>query len=396
MRAVYTAIAVIGIALPGARAFGDDALPQPMDPDHPVMCLRDASELVWRIQCDPQTKRCLYAPNEELDEAGHRVKPLERARTCELDVPFDRTKMEADGFTFLPARVDAPYGWMRDEHQRVYQINFDLRKRLYVGVAYTPQKVLDNPLQSTRTSVDFGLFIYNHLSDGETKSPTMHRLRLFEGQVHMQPFSAEFVMAHYDMSHKFLDPLLRITTFVGTPRRHDLVLDLGTWGEVGNLELHKTPLGNSQLWRHATAQVTIDLWQSADLSSFARLRTGLGLEGQRDDVNGYRTAITESSAFDIDWVLDPEGFNNVRFLLSHEVPRYFTPTETTGKFVQRFKAQLQYERIILAINDQPLSLDLAAGGEKRDDLPGVPNVWAFVFDAGLRFSLWAPPRLPHS
>lgn len=396
MRAVYTAIAVIGFAWPGARAFGDDALPQAMDPDHPVMCLRDASELVWRIQCDPHSKQCLYAPDEELDEAGHRAKPLERARLCELDVPFDRKKMEADGYTFVPARVDAPYGWMRDEHQRVYQINFDLRKRLYVGVAYTPQKVLDNPLQSTRTSVDFGLFVYNHLVDGDTRSPTMHRLRLFEGQVHMQPFSAEFVMAHYDLSHKFLDPLLRITTFVGTPRRHDLVLDLGTWGEVGNLELHKTPMGNSQLWRHATAQVTIDLWQSADLSSFARIRTGLGLEGQRDDVNGYRTAITESSAFDIDWVLDPEGFNNVRFLLSHEVPRYFTPTETTGKFVQRFKAQLQYERIILAINDQPLSLNLAAGGEKRDDLPGVPDVWAFVFDAGLRFSLWAPPRLPHS
>ena len=71
--------------------------------------------------------------------------------------------------------------------------------------------------------------------------------------------------------------------------------------------------------------------------------------------------------------------------------------ETTGKFVQRFKAQLEYERVILAINDQPLSLHVAAGGEKRDDLPGVPNVWAFVFDTGLRFSLWAPPRLaPHS
>lgn len=397
MRAVYTAIAVIGIVLPGARAFADDALPRAMDPDHPVMCLRDASDLVWRIQCDNKTKQCLYAPNEELDEMGHRVKPLERARTCELDVPFDRKKMEADGFAFIPAIVDAPYGWMRDEHQRVYQINFDLRKRLYVGVAYTPQKILDNPLQSTRTSVDFGLFVYNHLSNEDSKAPTMHRLRLFEGQVHMQAFSAEFVMAHYDMSHKFLDPLLRITTFVGTPRRHDMVLDLGTWGEVGNLELHKTPMGNSQLWRHATAQVTIDLWQSADLSSFARIRTGLGLEGQRDDVNGYRTAITESSAFDLDWVLDPEGFNNVRFLLSHEVPRYFTATETTGKFVQRFKAQLEYERIILAINDQPLSLHLAAGGEKRDDLPGVPNVWAFVFDTGLRFSLWAPPRLaPHS
>jgi hypothetical protein len=269
---------------------------------------------------------------------------------------------------------------------------------MYFGVAYTPQKILeraaspagDNPLESTRTSVDFGLFVFDHLESGRT--PTRHRIRLFEGEVHMQPFSAEIVMAHYDMSHRFIDPLLRITTFVGTPARHDLVLDLGMWSEVGNLELHKTPMGNSQLWRHATAQVTVDLWQSPNLDSFVRLRTGLGLEGQRDDVNGYRSAITESSALDLDMVLDAAGFHNLRFELQHEVPRYFKPTATTGKFVQRFKANLQYEQILLAINDQPLSLRLAAGGEKRDDLPGVPDVWAFVFDAGLRFSLWAPPR----
>ena len=354
------------------------------------MCLRDASDQVWRIQCDPTSRVCLYAPNEELSDTGTRTKALERARTCELDAPFDRKAMEAQGFTFIPGRVDAPYGWMRDERQRVFQVNFDLRKRMYFGVAYTPQKFGDNPLQSTRTSVDFGLFVFDYLDEG--KNPTRHRIRLFEGQVHMQPFSAEIVMAHYDMSHKFSDPLLRITTFMGTPQRHDLTLDLGMWSEVGGLELHQTPMGNSELWRHATAQVTLDLWQSADLDSFARIRTGLGLEGQRDDVNGYRSAITESSAFDLDWVLDKEGFQNVRLELSHEIPRYFTATATTGQYVQRFKANLQYEQILLAINDQPLSLKLSAGGEKRNDLPGVPDVWAFVFDAGLRFSLWAPPR----
>ncbi|MFT3694745.1 MAG: hypothetical protein QM831_16470 [Kofleriaceae bacterium] len=390
MRAtVITALAVLGTT---ASADPLARLPA-MSADHPVMCLRDSSDQVWRIQCDPSTKVCLYAPNEELDSTGARTgKGLERARTCELDAPFDRKQMEANGYTFIAGRVDAPYGWMRDERQRVFQVNFDLHKRMYFGVAYTPQKILDNPLQSTRTSVDFGLFSINILDDNDGKNKTMHRLRLFEGSVHMQPFSAEFVMAHYDLSHRFLDPLLRITTFVGTPQRHDLVLDLGMWSEVGNLELHQTPMGNSQLWRHATAQFTIDLWQSEDMSSFARIRSGFGLEGQRDDVNGYRSAITEASAFEIDWVVDPEGFHNVKFELSHEIPRYFTPTETTGQYVQRFKANLQYEGILLAINDQPLTFHLAAGGQKRNDLPGVPDVWAFTLDAGLRFSLWAPPR----
>lgn len=82
----------------------------------------------------------------------------------------------------------------------------------------------------------------------------------------------------------------------------------------------------------------------------------------------------------------------MRFEVAHDLPRYFSPIEYSRKLAQRFRTRLQYEAIILAINDQPLTLKLAAGGEKRDDVPGIPYQWAFVMDAGLRFSLWAPPR----
>ncbi len=390
MKSVYVAIgiAAFGIALP---CFADDAQLPAMDSERPVLCLRDSADQVWRIQCDPSTRVCLYAPNEELDGGGNRVKPLERARTCELDAPFDRKRMEDDGYRFVAARVDAPYGWMRDERQRVFQVNFDLKRRMYFGVAYTPEKFLENPLASTRTSIDFGLLIFD-VKSGTDQAPTMHRFRLFEGQIHMAPFSSELVMVHYDMSHRFVDPLLRITTFVGEPARHDLALDLGMWNEAGGLEIHPTPYGYSQLWRHATAQVTLDLWQSHDLDSFVRVRTGLGLEGQHDDVNGYRSAIAETSAFEIDTVLDKAGFHNLQFEFVQELPRYFTATATTPQLTQRLLAHLQYETVLIAINDQPLTFKLSAGGEKRDDLPGVPNTWAFVMDAGLRFNLWAPPR----
>jgi len=362
-----------------------DEIPM-MNRDRPVQCARDTKGLVWRIQCDHATKTCLYAANDELDAEGNRAKPLERARDCAFD-PFDRAKLDAAGYAFKPARADAPWGWTRDERGRVFQVSFDLRKRLYFGAAYTPQKVLDNPLESKRTSVDFGLFTVNIKGDR-----TMHRIKLVEGSVHLEPFSAEMTLAHYDMSHRFLDPLLRITTFVGEPSRHDVHLNLGMWTEVGGLELHRTARGNAQLWKHATAQVTIDLWQSADMNSFARLRTGLGLEGQHNETDGYHSAITQSTALELDVVVDDDGFHNVRFELGHELPRYFVDMGETGKLAQRMRAKLQYEAIVLAINDQPLSLKVAAGGEKRDDIPGLPNQWAFVMDAGLRFSLWAPPR----
>ena len=391
MKSVYVAIgiAAVGIALP---CYADGPQLPAMDPERPVLCLRDSADEVWRIQCDPSTRVCLYAPNDELDASGrNRVKALERARTCELDAPFDRKRMEADGYTFVPGKVDAPYGWMRDERQRVFQINFDLKRRMYFGVAYTPEKFLENPLASTRTSIDFGLLIFDVKTE-DGASATMHRFRLFEGQVNMAPFSSEIVMAHYDLSHRFVDPLLRITTFFGEPARHDLGLNLGMWNEAGDLELHPTPYGYSQLWRHATSEVTLDLWQSHDLDSFVRVRTGLGLEGQHDDVNGYRSAISWTSAFEADTVLDKNGFHNLRFEFVQENPRYFTATATTPLQTQRLFAHLQYETVLLAINDQPLTFKLAAGGEKRDDLPGVPNTWAFVMDAGLRFNLWAPPR----
>ena len=385
---VRTAIAVIGIGLP-AFASADNRLPM-MDPDKPVICARDTEDHMWRLQCDERTKICLYAPNEELDADGNRIKPLESARDCTTDQPFDRAKLEADGYHMIQGRPDAPYGWTRDERGRVFQINFDLKRRMYFGAAYTPLKVIDNPLQSTRTSIDFGLLVLDLYHPG--REATRHRIRLFQGGVHMQPFSSEIVVAHYDVSHHFFDPLLRISTFIGEPSRHDLHLNLGMWSELGGLELHRTRLGNSQLWRHGTAEITFDLWQSPKLDSFARLRTGMGLEGQRDDVNGYRSALTAASAFELDMVLDDSGFHNLRLELSHEIPRYFTPVEGASHWSQRLRADVQYEAIVLAINDQPVSFKLAAGGEKRDDLPGVPDQWAFVIDAGLRFSLWAPPR----
>ncbi|MBA3395116.1 MAG: hypothetical protein H0T89_20885 [Deltaproteobacteria bacterium] len=386
--AISVAIAALGIGLP-AFAVADD-LPPLMDHDSPVLCARDKEGQLWRIQCNPATKICLYAANNELDESGNRVKSLERARECAMDMAVDREKLEAAGFKMVSGRPDVPFGWTRDERGRVFQVNFDLKRRMYFGAAYTPKKILENPLESSRTSIDFGLLIFHLKSDGET--PTVHRFRFVEGQVHLEPFSAELVIAHYDVSRRFLDPLLRITTFVGQPQRHDLKLNLGLWTEAGGLEIHRTSAGYSQLWKHATAQVTLDLWQSPILDSFIRLRTGIGLEGQRDEVNGYRSGLTASSALEMDFVLDPNGFHNFRLELAHEVPRYFVPVNSTSNYSQRLRAKVQYEAIVLAINDQPLTLKLAAGGEKRDDIPGVPHQWAFVMDAGLRFSLWAPPR----
>ena len=57
--------------------------------------------------------------------------------------------------------------------------------------------------------------------------------------------------------------------------------------------------------------------------------------------------------------------------------------------------ELTYPFLELGTGDA-LELDHAfvhdVGAQRRDDLPTVPDEWAFVADTGLRFSLWAPPR----
>lgn len=364
-----------------------------MDPDRPVTCARDRTGDEWRVQCDPDARRCLYAPNQELDSGGRRVKPLERARNCSFDgAPFDRAALEKKGFTVVPGKPDAPHGWMRDDRGRVFQVNFDLTRRLYLGGGWAPQARLDEPVDRARSSIDFGLFIFETTSEDVR---TRHRLRVVEGDVHLAPFSADVVLFHYDMSHRFLDPLLRITTFMGTPRRHDLTLDVGIWSQAGHVEVHHAPMskgGDSTLWKLGVGQVTLDLWQSAQLDSYARLRTGMGWERLYTESIGDLSAVTGASAFEIGWIPDDRGFHNLKLELQHEVPRYFQPHPKTGRYGNRMRARFEYEAIALAINDQPISIVVGAQSERRDDLPDSTNTWAFVADIGARFSLWAPPR----
>jgi hypothetical protein len=393
VRQLWTAAsAAVMVAVCPALA-GADQRPM-MSADRPVQCLKDNQGQLWRVQCDEASKTCLYAPNEELDSAGNRSKPLERARRCShFGQSFNRAELEAKGYSFVPGRPDAPYGWTRDDRGRVFQINFDLRRRLYFGAKYTPNKLIGEPFESKRTGIDFGLLSLAFNSDGDR---TRHRLRLVEGEVRLEPFAAELVLVHYDLSRKFIDPLLRVTTFFGEPQRHDLYLNIGLWTEGGGLEIHHTDAANSSLWKFGTAQMTFDLWQSSNIESFARLRTGVGFERlyTEDAVGGNRSAFTGSSALELDWILDRAGHHNLKAVASIEVPRYFDPVEDTGKTARRARARINYEAIVLALNDQPLSVTLGAGGERRNDLPGIKDDWAFVADAGLRFSLWAPPRKP--
>jgi hypothetical protein len=388
------ALAALWASVWPALAAADDD-PKQIDGDRPFQCLRDGDGRVWRVQCAPEgtpsaDKICVYAPDSELDSDGSWSQPLERAKACWPSGTFEMDALAAQGYRLVPGLADAPYGWVRDARQRVMQVNFDLKRRLYVGGSWAPAEG-----EMGRAGVDFGLLIFEHFSPG-SKLRLRHRLKLVEGEVLIAPFSARVKLFHYDLSVWRKKPLFRLTTFFGEPRRYDGRLNLGFWVEAADLEVHENGLGQEEnLWRYATAAFTADLWQSRDLTSYVRARAGLGLERTYTDMAEDRQALTPHAALELDLSLDRDGFHHVVGEAVWEGPLYYEAPAAAGDHAQRMRADLGYEVIVVALNDQPFTLRLAAGTSWRDDLPRPVEeepTWDLHATAGLRFSLWAPAR----
>lgn len=392
MHTTWAALLSILASLSTRYAYAEeDKKPRPMNPEQPVDCFRGDDDEWTRVQCNEQSKRCLFAPNGVLDEKGKPTKKLNRARHCNRkDGPLDFDALKKAGYSVQRGLVDAPYGWMRDERGRVFQVNFDLRRRVYVGGGYglTSSVGADgNRTVIGQPTLDIGMLVMQ-----QRVGRTRHRLHLVQGQLALEPFNADLVLLHYDFSRLYDNPAIRITSFFGDPRRHDLSLDLGMWIEGGHLEYRSTDAEQEQLWRLFTVNGTLDLWQSPDMYSYIRLRGGLGLERASSNMATTREALTPGAALEGDITFDRMGFHQLGFEFAYQHPIYTTEDPRVGDQAQRIKASVEYEMIILAINDQPLSLHLQVAAEKRTDSPLIDSRWAAKANAGLRFSLWAPAR----
>ncbi len=386
-----------------ASAANDDDEPAHLDAARSIQCLTDGDGRIWRVQCtdedDPNSKAkvCLYAPNSELDADGNWTRPLERARSCVAEGTFDQDGLRAKGFTLIPAIPDAPRGWMRDRRGRVFQITFDLHKRLYAGVSWAPllHDAGGEDGAYDRAALDFGLLEFEHTT-GSQKSGYRHRLRLVQGEVQLAPFGADAVLVHYDFSRRSQIPLVRFTTFFGKPRRYDIGAHVGAWVELGHLEVDEVaPDRSESLWRYMTVHATWDVWRSRDMSSFVRLRGGAGVERAYVDpmAGGMdRDAISPAGAVDVDLTLDGDGFHHITFVGQVERPQYLGEAADVRKSARRAQMRLAYEVIMVAVNDQPVTLRVASEAEYRDDVPGVDAGWDLRATAGVRLSLWAPAR----
>jgi len=300
------------------------------------------------------------------------------------------TARPEDGFA-----GEVPWGFYRDRQGRVMQVSFDFGRRLWLGVGYAPHRTPTGDTEVSPAAFDFGLS-YDRLSDN---GRTRERFTVLDGQVRLHSFGLDVTGFRYDLSHHYNHPLLRITTFVREPERHDLYLNVGLYTEALHFEVAPRGIEGEQALTLANVQATLDFWQSEDLRSYVRLRVGPGVEmrlGPWGEETRY-VGILPQATLEGNIVLGQRAMQRLNFRLRGDLLRSATwhaqplPGDWTAT------ADAAYEAILLAINDQPVSLRFAASAYLRDDtrqiVAGLPSsrVWAWTGTAGIRMAFFSPP-----
>ncbi|RKH18149.1 hypothetical protein D7X74_10525 [Corallococcus sp. CA047B] len=356
-------------------------------PDQRVLCLTlpptpAVPSGQWRAQCDETKKECLVAPAWELDSEGHETgQPLDRVSMCLEVMPAELAR----DYRLVPAIAEAPPGWFRDERGRVLQYNFDLHRRIRVGGAWAPRWLRETEGRDDRVRVDFGVDLEWPGDPGQ-----LHRMTLLDTELYLGDASSfDATLLRYDFRSERDEPLFRVTTFYGKPRRFDVFANLGFWLEVLHAEQVRREDVKADFLALGSTHVTLDLWHSRDLVSYVRVRAGPTVE--RDRTNGFFTLVP-AAALEGDLTLDRNGFHHVLF--GAEAQKVLLAERVEGRPLrpERLRLRAGYEVIALAINDQPVSLTLDGRGTWRDDLANAPAGWEWSAQAGLRFSLWAPAR----
>ena len=361
-----------------------------------VICATDDDGKAIRIQCKDNGE-CLVAP----DLIAGTDSPLRRAQSCSEYGGAERTaQLKSQGFTFTPAIAASPVGWARDDKGRVYQISFDLLRRVYIGAGWLPTFDVSNERNLiSRSYLDFGI----HASFYDSYEKSRHDLKVLDSNLRLPDLESRLLLIGYDYHVRRDLPLLWITTFFGTPKRYDLMMDMG-WG-FRLLNTLISPQGNNEIqgaaWKEndavdiewAEAHLGVDLWQSSDLYSHFRLELG-GMAGTLWDdqmATGGSSYIAPDAALKMRFGLDAQGLHYLTSDLMWSMP-YFVDGAFVDEITHKLSALLAYEWIPLAIVDQPISLRFGTGVDYREDLSSQTGIWEVNLLLGARFSLWAPAR----
>jgi hypothetical protein len=386
------ACALVTVSLPAAAQ-----QPPPVDAsklprleyNEPIWCLTDAQGRPVRVQVRQDASgKPVYLVAPGLDENG---KELHRASTCSIAPPeVTLAGLRARGVRMLPAIAEAPPGWYRDERGRVFQIHFDMYKRFYLGGGWTPVWDPQQPAHDyQRARFEIG-FVSSWVTP---ESRMRHTIRAVEGDVVLDDLQMRGQLFSYELNHASTQPLLRLTTFFGTPRRYDAHMDVGFGLRTLGVQMRTHRDRDLSDLEYGELHANWALWQSADLLNHVQLSAGVG-GGQINDTLGQNRQykyVLPDAALEFRFVVDRAGFHTLGANAHGSLPVFVTG-HPAGTMRRRVGGGVAYEVIFLAINDQPLSLRLEGNLDYRTDLPERAPKWETTALSGLRFSFWAPGR----
>jgi len=286
---------------------------------------------------------------------------------------------EEEGYK-QPARE----GYALDENGREFQIAFDMGNRFYIGGRWEP--LFDNDIKDlSRGGVDFGL----RISDYESWDNERHRHRVLEGEVSLAPLDFDILLWRYDMGKRHNEPSLWLTTFIGKPRRIDFNFDLG-WG-MRMLKADYHPMRSSDytdlenLWLYPSWEI----YHNKNLENYVRFAIGPAVGELLSGAKGVdtRVAVYPQAALESEFVFDDRGLHQMGFAFTGSVRPYFDDPDTLYRVGE---GAVWYEWVVLALNDQPISIFAQGTASFREDIPDLPSEVEYRAMVGMRFSFWAP------
>lgn len=393
----YGVLGVVGGALaaaPTVAVAGDaETSPKPVAAssefriqwENPIHCMRDGKGRTVHIQRqtgNDGVARVAVAPTET--ESGD---ALDRLHDCKGWTTLDA--LNPDHLPVVVAIAEAPPGWYRDEQGRVFQIAFDMLKRFHIGAGYNP--AWGDPGRSMeRMRLEMGL-VASWLDADERHR---HNIEALSGDVSIPDVRARGQVFAYELNRATTQPFLRLTTFFGKPRRHDLNMDIGFGLRVLDVEYRPHRTESLLDVEYGRLYGTWALWYSPDMASHLVVRGGAGVGQLRDSGAHERSYdfVAPVAAIDGRFLLDHPGFHQLRLEGHTELPVYLSGY-STGATKVRAGGSVAYELILVAVNDQPVTLRTEGALSYRTDLPEPSRRLDAQALAGVRFSFWAPGKI---
>lgn len=287
------------------------------------------------------------------------------------------------------AADEVPQGYSQDEQGRLFQTSFDLYRRYHIGV-YDMLQFGDGSVMPDHSIVIDAGGVFDYY---DRTSSSRHRHRFLEGRLMLAPFEIDARLYGYDFSRSAEEAPIWISTFIGEPRRFDVPIQLGFGGSLGRIHFRRGELGHLLLIDIAEAHLNWEFYQGPGLENYLLLSTGAGV-GLRHPQGRDHLELYAFPEIGLKAALTPDRSGLTQIGLQGRLRWGWEPA--TSEVWTTGMASLSAERIIIAINDQPISLYLAPqvrfGEVENVGIEGVD----FRVMAGARLSLFVPTRASQS